>query len=90
MYVTPTSPHVKETRIHGGSEGNVSALMMRYQRELAADPELVERILETLPAAPPEPEHVTVRTDPASVDIAIGRSLALAVAGIESRLKVQK
>jgi hypothetical protein len=68
----------------------MSADVVRYERELAQDRELVERILATLPPAPAALERVLIRTDRASVDGAITRALALAVMGTETRIELIK
>jgi len=47
----------------------------------------VEAILATLSMVP-EPERVLIRTDAASVDLAIARALALTGAGVICRLEL--
>jgi hypothetical protein len=60
--------------------------LARYQSELAAYPELVGRILREFRRVA-ERRRMRIKTDAASVDAAITRSLALAAGGIESRLE---
>lgn len=58
-----------------------------FERELAADPALLEEMLRRLPPVK-QAEHVTIRCDQASVDAAICRALALAVEGVEAKLEL--
>lgn len=50
----------------------------RFERELSKDPQLVERVLQTLPPVPAEREGV-IRTSAENVGRAIARALARAV-----------
>jgi len=61
---------------------------MRYDRELVEDSELVERILAALPAVPAA--AAVIKTDAASVDLAIARGWELARVGIKSRIELIK
>jgi len=63
--------------------------LSRLRSELAASPALVQRILAELPPVEVS-EVVVIRCDPVSVDIAIARTLALAVNGIEARIELIK
>lgn len=61
-----------------------------FERGLVACPALADVILsipEQFPAVPPRPKAV-IRTDTASVDLALARAAALAVAGIEPRIEI--
>jgi hypothetical protein len=69
------------------SGGHTPEQVFRFERELAADPALVERIFETLPPVE-EVKHVLIKTDSVSVDSTICKALALAVLGIEARLEL--
>jgi len=60
-----------------------------YERDLLQDQAVVERILREF-AAVDEGQRVIIRSDLASVDAAITRALALAVAGIEARIELMK
>jgi hypothetical protein len=64
--------------------------LRNFERELVRSPELVERTLETLPPALAAPERVFIKADTASVDAAMARVLALAVAGVEARIELIK
>jgi hypothetical protein len=66
--------------------GHTPEQVTRFERELAQDRELVERILASFPAVP-EPKLVIIKTDRTSVDAAIARALVLAMNGIESRIE---
>jgi hypothetical protein len=69
----------------------VSDLLSRFERELIADPELVEVILsrsDVFPPPPPEPKPIPIRCDEQSVDRAIARGAVVAVNGIESRIEL--
>jgi hypothetical protein len=62
----------------------------RFERELAQDSQLVERILPSLPPAPAQPERVIIRSHAVSVDAAICKALALAVVGVEAQIGLIK
>ncbi len=70
--------------------GHTPEELRNFERELVRNPELVERTLETLPPAPAAPERVLIKADTASVDAAMARALALAVAGVEARIELIK
>ena len=57
-------------------------MIHRYQAELHDDPALGQRILNTLPPVPPEPEPVIVRVRREDVDRGIARAIALTIAGL--------
>lgn len=60
----------------------MSVDLQRHVRELAADPALVQRILDTLPPVPPGPEPVIVRVRPEDVDRGIARAIVLAITSV--------
>jgi hypothetical protein len=62
--------------------------LREFRAALQGDRALCERIIATLPPASPEPEHVIIKTDAASVDAAICKAVALAVEGVEGRLEL--
>jgi hypothetical protein len=59
----------------------------RLRAELQHDPALVERILGELPAVA-EQNKIVIRTDAASVDLAVARALALTTSGAICRLEL--
>jgi hypothetical protein len=71
------------------SGGHTPEQLFRFERELAENPKLVDRVLTELPAVEGR-EVVTIRCDAASIDAAVARALALAVRGIESHLELSE
>jgi hypothetical protein len=59
-----------------------------FQAELETSRSLCERVLAVLGEPTPEPEPILIRTDAASVDLAIARAPALAEKGIFARLEL--
>jgi hypothetical protein len=66
----------------------VTADVARFERELLQNPQLVARILATLPPVPEEPGLVIVGASPERVDEAICRALALACQGVLARVEL--
>lgn len=67
----------------------MTADLDRIGRELEQDPALTERILREFPAAPIEPEPVTIRVNRADVDRGICRALAWAVRGVAAKVELK-
>jgi hypothetical protein len=64
----------------------------RYERELVENPRLAELILsrpDLFPTPPRQPEPVEIRTDASSLDMTIGRALALSVEGVKVILRLE-
>jgi hypothetical protein len=75
----------KDTFSSNPSVSSRSETLARFERELVSDRELVAAILTVLPPTP-ERGQVRIRTDRASVDMAICKALALAVMGTHARV----
>jgi hypothetical protein len=59
-----------------------------FRAQFQSDPALCERALALLGQSAPEPEHVVIRTDSESVDLALARALALALNGAVCRMEL--
>jgi hypothetical protein len=63
--------------------------LLRFERELSADPALVKRILETLPPVEIAPERI-IRTSHENLDVGIARAIArAAVLGEVWRIEIE-